>query len=109
MAVGPTRTKQPKTHLQLIRGDLRVSVLPGGVEGFLDHFGVVHFLLCYEAFHQAEQGTSVTGIAVKIGAEGLFGVGVGYNFAKNLTGTLEYQKLNDSKVSAIAAGVKYSF
>jgi OmpA-OmpF porin, OOP family len=41
--------------------------------------------------------------------EGLFGVGVGYNFAKNLTGTLEYQKLNDSDVSAIAAGVKYSF
>lgn len=41
--------------------------------------------------------------------EGLFGVGVGYNFARNITGTLEYQKLNDSDVSAIAAGVKFSF
>ncbi len=41
--------------------------------------------------------------------EGLFGVGVGYNFAKNLTGTLEYQRLVDSDVSAFAAGVKFSF
>ena len=39
----------------------------------------------------------------------LFGIGAGYNFNKNITGTLEYQRLNDSDVSAIMAGVKYSF
>lgn len=39
----------------------------------------------------------------------LLGVGVGYNFAKNITGTVEYQKLQDVDVSAIAVGVKYSF
>ncbi|HEX9392989.1 MAG TPA: outer membrane beta-barrel protein [Usitatibacteraceae bacterium] len=41
--------------------------------------------------------------------EGLFGVGVGYNFARNLIGTIEYQRLNDSDVSAFVAGVKFSF
>ena len=39
----------------------------------------------------------------------LFGIGAGYNFNKNITGTLEYQRLNDTNVSAIMAGVKYSF
>lgn len=41
--------------------------------------------------------------------EGLFGIGVGYAFAGNLTGTLEYQKLVDSNISAFGAGVKFSF
>ena len=49
------------------------------------------------------------GSASETKTEGLFGIGVGYNFAKNLTGTIEYQKLNDSDVSAFAAGVKFSF
>ena len=39
----------------------------------------------------------------------LLGIGAGYSFNKNITGTVEYQMLNDSKVSAIMAGVKYSF
>ncbi len=39
--------------------------------------------------------------------EGLFGIG--YAFAGNLTGTLEYQKLVDSNISAFGAGVKFSF
>jgi OmpA-OmpF porin, OOP family len=41
--------------------------------------------------------------------EGLYGVGVGYNFAKNIQGTVEYQQLADSDVRAIAAGVKFRF
>lgn len=41
--------------------------------------------------------------------EGLYGVGVGYNFAKNVQGTVEYQQLQDSEVRAVAAGVKYRF
>lgn len=41
--------------------------------------------------------------------EALFGLGMGYAFARNLTGTLEYQKLNDSDVSAINLGVRIGF
>jgi OOP family OmpA-OmpF porin len=41
--------------------------------------------------------------------EALFGVGVGYSFNKNLMGTLEFQKLNDTDVSAINLGVRISF
>ena len=58
---------------------------------------------------RTERKVSYFGTVKDDKTEGLFGIGVGYNFAKNLTGTLEYQKLNDSKVSAIAAGVKFSF
>jgi OmpA-OmpF porin, OOP family len=41
--------------------------------------------------------------------EAVYGVGFGYNFAKNIKGTVEYQKLDDSKVEALTAGVKFGF
>ncbi len=41
--------------------------------------------------------------------EAFLGLGVGYAFQKNLTGTLEYQTLNDSDVSAINLGLRLSF
>jgi opacity protein-like surface antigen len=41
--------------------------------------------------------------------EAIYGVGFGYNFAKNIKGTVEYQKLDDSKVDALVAGVKFGF
>ncbi len=41
--------------------------------------------------------------------EAVYGVGFGYNFAKNIKGTVEYQKLDDSKVEALVAGVKFGF
>lgn len=41
--------------------------------------------------------------------EAIYGVGFGYNFAKNIKGTVEYQKLNDSEVDALVAGVKFGF
>lgn len=42
-------------------------------------------------------------------SEAVYGVGLAYNFAKNIKGTVEYQKLNDTKVDAITAGVKFNF
>lgn len=41
--------------------------------------------------------------------EAIYGIGTGYNFAKNVQGTLEFQQLQDSDVRAIAAGVKFRF
>jgi opacity protein-like surface antigen len=41
--------------------------------------------------------------------EAIYGLGFGYNFAKNIKGTVEYQKLDDSKVDALVAGVKFGF
>lgn len=41
--------------------------------------------------------------------EVVYGIGLGYAFTKRLTGTLEYLKLNDSKISAINAGVRFGF
>jgi opacity protein-like surface antigen len=41
--------------------------------------------------------------------EAVYGVGFGYNFVKNIKGTIEYQKLDDSKVDALVAGVKFGF
>ena len=41
--------------------------------------------------------------------EAIYGVGFGYNFVKNIKGTVEYQKLNDSKIEALVAGVKFGF
>lgn len=41
--------------------------------------------------------------------EALYGIGTGYNFAKNVQGTVEFQQLQDSDVRAIAAGVKFRF
>jgi Outer membrane protein beta-barrel domain len=41
--------------------------------------------------------------------EAIYGVGFGYSFAKNIKGTVEYQKLDDSKVEALVAGVKFGF
>lgn len=41
--------------------------------------------------------------------EALLGLGAGYAFAGNLTGTLEYQKLNDTDVSAINVGLRLAF
>jgi opacity protein-like surface antigen len=41
--------------------------------------------------------------------EAIYGVGFGYNFVKNIKGTIEYQKLDDSKVDALVAGVKFGF
>lgn len=42
-------------------------------------------------------------------SEALFGAGLGYSFNKNVMGTLEYQKLNDTDVSAFNLGVRVSF
>ncbi len=42
-------------------------------------------------------------------AELLYGVGLGYAFTKNLTGTVEYQKLDNTDVSSINAGIRFSF
>jgi opacity protein-like surface antigen len=41
----------------------------------------------------------------------LYGVGVGYNFAKNIKGTVEFQnqKLDHGDVRAVAVGVKFQF
>ncbi len=41
--------------------------------------------------------------------EAVYGVGLGYNFVKNIKGTIEYQRLDNSKVDAIVAGVKFGF
>lgn len=41
--------------------------------------------------------------------EAVYGVGFGYNFVKNIKGTIEYQRLGNSKVDAIMAGVKFGF
>ena len=41
--------------------------------------------------------------------EAVYGVGFGYNFVKNIKGTIEYQRLGNSKVDAIMAGVKLGF
>ena len=41
--------------------------------------------------------------------EAICGVGFGYNFVKNIKGTVEYQKLTDSKIEALVAGVKFGF
>ena len=41
--------------------------------------------------------------------EAVYGVGFGYNFVKNIKGTVEYQRLDKSKVDAIVAGVKFGF
>jgi opacity protein-like surface antigen len=42
-------------------------------------------------------------------SEAIYGVGVGYNFTKQFAGTVEYQRLSDSDVSSVGAGVKYRF
>jgi OmpA-OmpF porin, OOP family len=42
-------------------------------------------------------------------AELLYGIGAGYAFAKNVTGTIEYQKLNDTDVSSINLGIRFGF
>ena len=42
-------------------------------------------------------------------AELLYGIGAGFAFAKNITGTIEYQKLNDTDVSSINLGVRFGF
>lgn len=42
-------------------------------------------------------------------SEALFGIGFGYAFSNNFTGTLEYQKLNDTDVSAVNLGFRVSF
>lgn len=46
--------------------------------------------------------------------EGVFGVGLGYNFAKNIKGTVEYQKVGSSSgngtgVDALNVGAKFAF
>jgi OOP family OmpA-OmpF porin len=41
--------------------------------------------------------------------EALYGVGFGYAFTKSIGGTLEWQKLDNTKASALTAGVKFSF
>lgn len=41
--------------------------------------------------------------------EALYGVGAGWTFARNLTGTLEYTKLNDTKVDAVNIGLRAGF
>jgi OmpA-OmpF porin, OOP family len=46
--------------------------------------------------------------------EGVLGVGLGYNFAKNIKGTLEYQKVGSNSgdgtgVDAVNIGVKFGF
>lgn len=59
---------------------------------------------------RTERKVSGFGTSVKDDkTELLFGIGAGYSFNKNITGTVEYQRLNDSDVSAIMVGVKYSF
>lgn len=42
-------------------------------------------------------------------SEALFGLGLAYAFANNVAGTLEYQKLNDTDVSAINVGIRIGF
>ncbi len=42
-------------------------------------------------------------------SEALYGVGLGYAFTNKLTGTLEYQKLDNSDVTSINIGVRLSF
>jgi OmpA-OmpF porin, OOP family len=41
--------------------------------------------------------------------EAIYGVGGGYNFTKNLAGTIEWQKLDNTDVQALNAGVRVSF
>jgi OmpA-OmpF porin, OOP family len=41
--------------------------------------------------------------------EAIYGVGGGYNFTKNLAGTVEWQKLDNTDVQALNAGVRVSF
>ena len=41
--------------------------------------------------------------------EAVYGVGAGWTFAHNLTGTLEYTKLNDTKVDAVNIGLRAGF
>lgn len=41
--------------------------------------------------------------------EALLGIGAGYSFSKKLMGTVEYLKLNDTDVSAVNVGVRFSF
>ncbi|HEX9392990.1 MAG TPA: outer membrane beta-barrel protein [Usitatibacteraceae bacterium] len=41
--------------------------------------------------------------------ETFYGVGVGYSFTKNLMGTLEYQKLDNTDVTSFNAGVRFTF
>ena len=41
--------------------------------------------------------------------EALYGVGFGYAFQRNLTGTIEYQKLSDSDVVALNVGLRIGF
>ncbi len=66
----------------------------------------------YARFGVASTDRKVTGPGISSTekkTEALLGAGVGYSFAKNFTGTLEYQTLTDSNVSVIAVGVKFSF
>ena len=41
--------------------------------------------------------------------EAIYGVGLAYNFTRNLAGTVEYQRLSDSDVSAGMIGVRLGF
>lgn len=41
--------------------------------------------------------------------EALYGVGAGYSFTKNLMGTIEYQKLDNSNITSFNMGARFTF
>jgi opacity protein-like surface antigen len=42
-------------------------------------------------------------------SEAIYGVGMGYQFTKQFSGNVELQRLGDTEVSSLGAGVKYRF
>ena len=66
----------------------------------------------YGRLAAASTDRSVAGFGSKVSerkTEAFYGVGLAYAFTRNLSGTLEYQALNDSDVSAINVGVRLGF